>query len=194
MKTYVNPANALTSGSLVSGFAALILASNRQLGWAAGLIGVAALCDSFDGIVARRCDCECDFGKRLDSLADLLSFGAAPALILYLGGLFTLPVIGVGACLAFVLCGSWRLARFLVIDDHDGYIGLPIPPAGVIAAALAALGPPAGVTVAVTVVLAAMMVSELRFPTLGALVRLRLTPRGLRLKPVRAEASRPVRR
>lgn len=171
MKDFVNAASIVTSGNLVAGFLALVLAAQGELVWASGLVGVAALCDSVDGIIARRQRCESVFGSRLDSLADLLSFGAAPALILYTGPLHAVAVAGMGACLAFVLSGAWRLARFSLLENRDHFVGFPIPPAAVIVVALAVTGTPAALVWLATAALSALMVSTLPVPTLGGLVR-----------------------
>ncbi len=170
MKRNMNPANVITSAGLAAGFAALILASQGELGWAAGTVAAAALLDSVDGVVARRTSSCGQFGSELDSLADMVAFGAAPALILYLGGLDTIPVAGIGACLAFVLSGAWRLARFPLVEEPHRFVGLPIPPAGLIAAVLAALAPPPWVALASAVTLAVLMFSAIPFPTLGSLL------------------------
>jgi CDP-diacylglycerol--serine O-phosphatidyltransferase len=171
MKDFINAASIVTSGNLVAGFLALVLAAQGELGWAAALVGVAAACDSVDGIVARRQRCESVFGSRLDSLADLLSFGAAPALILYSAPLDGVAVAGTAACLAFVLSGAWRLARFSLLENRDHFVGFPIPPAAVIVVTLAVTGTPAAVVWLATAVLSALMVSTLPVPTLGGLVR-----------------------
>ena len=176
MKDFVNPASVVTSGNLVAGFLALVLAAQGHLGWAAALVGVAAACDSVDGVIARRQRSESVFGSRLDSLADLVSFGAAPALILYSGPLDGVSVAGMGACLAFVLSGAWRLARFSLLENRDHFVGFPIPPAAVIVVALAVSGSPAALVWLATAVLSALMVSTLPVPTLGGLVRGLLRP------------------
>ncbi len=171
MRDFASPASIVTSGNLVAGFLALVLAAEGELAWAAALVGVAAACDSLDGIVARRRRCESVFGSRLDSLADLLSFGAAPALILYSGPLDGVAVAGTAACLAFVLSGAWRLARFSLLENRDHFVGFPIPPAAVIVVALAVTGTPAALVWLATAALSALMVSTLPVPTLGGLVR-----------------------
>jgi CDP-diacylglycerol--serine O-phosphatidyltransferase len=122
--------------------------------------------------VARRTNSECELGSNLDSLADLVSFGVAPALVVYLSALRSLPVAGIGACLAFVLCGAWRLARFQAGErSRRHFVGLSIPPAGVIAVTLAAWSPPRGLVLAIVITLSLLMVSRLPFPTLAEFVR-----------------------
>ena len=178
MKGSLHMANLVTSGSLAAGFLALILAQQGEYPWAAGCVGMAAVLDSVDGLVARRTNTEGELGLRLDSLADMVSFGVAPALVVYLSVLHSLPVAGVGACLAFVLCGAWRLARFQSEErPRYHFVGMSIPPAGVTAVALAALGPPPGLALALVLTLSLLMVSRLPFPTLAALVRPGRSPR-----------------
>lgn len=172
MKGSLTVANVITSGHLAAGFLALILAEQGGYASAAGCVGVAAVLDSVDGLVARHTNSECEQGSQLDSLADLVSFGVAPALIVYLSALHSLPVAGVGACLAFVLCGAWRLARFHTGEQsRRHFVGLPIPPTGVTVVALAVWGPPRGLTLAIVLALSALMVSRRPFPTLAELVR-----------------------
>lgn len=171
-KSFVNGPNLLTALGLAAGFVALMLASQGEFAWAAGAVGVAAVLDSVDGLLARRLGLSGPFGSQLDSLADMVAFGAAPGLMLYLGVLEDLPVAGVGACLAFVLAGAWRLARFAAIEDSEHrFLGLPIPPAGLIAAVIAAAGPSPAVAVGLTVVLTVLMISEVPFPTITSLAR-----------------------
>lgn len=168
MREFFTAPNLVTSGSLIAGFAALILVAQGDFAWAAGLVGVAAVCDALDGTIARRGPGQCAFGSELDSLADLVSFGAVPALALYLALLHDLEVIGIAACLGFLVCGAWRLARFPLVRNTDFFVGLPIPPAGVALAIVAAWGPPPAFALAVMVTLTVLMVSALEFPTLSA--------------------------
>ena len=168
----MNTASVLTSGSLVAGFLAILLAADGRMLGAAGAVGAAAVLDGLDGLVARRLSLSGRFGSHLDSLADIVAFGVAPALMLQRGVLHELPVVGTAACLIFVLAGAWRLARFLLVDDRHRFIGLPIPPAGVIAATAVALALPAAAALALTLALALLMVSTLPFPTLAALAAL----------------------
>ncbi len=173
MKGYLSPANLITSGNLVAGFLALILAAQGEFDWAAGCVGVAAALDSVDGLIARRSRAESEFGAQLDSLADLVSFGAAPAITVYLSVLEAVPVAGIGACLGFVLCGAWRLARFSLAGTPSRFfVGLPIPLAGLILVGLAILDPPAGLVLAVMLVVTFLMVTALPFPTLSEFAHL----------------------
>ena len=184
--TFLNWPSGLTGASLAGGFLALVLASHGELAWAAGVVVLCGILDSLDGVVARKMSVCSPFGEQLDSLADIVAFGVAPALMLYVA-LDSTPVVAVATCVVFVLCGAWRLARFALIEDrHRFFLGLPIPPAGVITASLAALTPPAGVLVAITLVLSVLMISDLPFPTFGTIGRLLRRNRPVEEEPAMA--------
>jgi CDP-diacylglycerol---serine O-phosphatidyltransferase len=177
MKEYVKLPNLLTSGSLAAGFLAMVLIfqdnllpifQNNLLG-AAGLVALAAVLDILDGPVARRVGTEGTFGTNLDSLADLVSFGAAPALALYWGSLYELPVVGITVCLVFLVCGAWRLARFSICKNPLYFVGCPIPAAGLLVALLAVLRPHPLLALPVALALSVLMVSTHPFPTLSGL-------------------------
>jgi CDP-diacylglycerol--serine O-phosphatidyltransferase len=167
MKEYLTLPNVLTSGSLAAGFLAVLLIFQINLTEAAGLVALAAVFDILDGPVARRIGTEGDFGTNLDSLADLVSFGAAPALALYWGSLYALPIVGLVACLGFFLCGAWRLARFSLCKNPLYFLGCPIPIAGLLVALLAATGPHALLALPVILILSVLMVGTLPIPTLS---------------------------
>ena len=169
MKEYVSLANFLTSGSLVAGFLSVLLVFSDNLAAAAALIALAAIFDLLDGAAARRAGNENAFGTNLDSLADVVSFGAAPALALYMGSLYALPLLGLAGCILFFLCGAWRLARFSTCKNPLYFIGCPIPGAGVIVAVLAVFGPPPFVALPVVLVLGILMIGTMPFPTLSGL-------------------------
>ena len=174
MKEYANLANTLTSGSLVAGFLALFLiVQTNNLLAAAGLVALAAVFDGFDGAMARRKGTEGEFGTNLDSLADVVSFGAVPAFALYWGSLYALPVVGLLACLIFFLWGAWRLARFSILKNSLYFVGFPIPAAGVLvavlAAVLAATSPHPFLALPVVLLLSFLMVCTVPFPTLSGL-------------------------
>lgn len=177
MKAFVNAANLITTGTLAAGFAAALLAADGRLRAAVAAVAVAAVLDAVDGPVARRTSALRRFGGNLDSLADLVAFGVAPALMLYQGVLEAVPVVGAAACAAFVLAGAWRLARFPLVEERHRFVGLPIPPAGVVLAVAAAAALPAALVLPLTLALAVLMVSSIPFPTLFTLARA-ARPRG----------------
>jgi CDP-diacylglycerol--serine O-phosphatidyltransferase len=138
---YILP-NLLTTGNLFFGFFSVIKAYEGQFGWAAAAIFLASVFDLLDGRVARLTHSTSEFGVQYDSLCDLFSFGAAPALLMYKYGLHSFPRIGWIVCFIFLACGALRLARFNVqsaIGKAGGdFTGLPIPMAAFVVAAFIA--------------------------------------------------------
>jgi CDP-diacylglycerol--serine O-phosphatidyltransferase len=129
--------NLFTVSSILLGFYALVLCagdpSPAQLYQAALAIFFAVFFDAFDGRVARMTKTQSDFGVQLDSLADVVSFGAAPALLVYKWALAPLGPVGFFVSFAYVACGALRLARFNVLAARGDkgssrfFVGLPIP-------------------------------------------------------------------
>jgi len=132
--------NLFTTGNLLCGFLSVIASINGQYVQAALAILFAFLLDCLDGKVARMTNSASAFGVEYDSLADLLSFGLAPGLLLYAWTLRPYGPFGWVAAFVFVICGTLRLARFNVqaaTVQRSIFIGLPIPAAaGVIASAV----------------------------------------------------------
>ena len=160
--------NMLTAFNLVLGFFAILAAVSGDFFSAALLVFAAMVADGMDGRVARMFGVSSEFGKELDSLCDLVSFGVAPALMAYL---FMLKQFGfLGACIAvaFATGGALRLARFNVnTATVKGYfMGLPIPAAGCVVATFIMLDiRPEGMVFPVMVaVFAYLMVSTVRYP------------------------------
>ena len=169
MRSHLNLANLLTTGSLAAGFMAILLAGDGRLQAALAAVAIGVALDAVDGYVARRAAVSGAFGCQLDSLADIVAFGVAPAVMLRQAEDGAMPVLVTAACLAFVVAGGWRLARFAVTNDHWRFVGLPIPPAGMVLAAAAALGLPGEALLALCLVLAVFMVSSIPVPTLAGL-------------------------
>ena len=129
--------NLFTVSSIFLGFYSMTLASGdatpEQLYRAALAIFFAIFFDMFDGRVARMTRTQSDFGVQLDSLADVISFGAAPALLVYKWALAPMGFMGLFLSFAFAACGALRLARFNVLAargdkaSHRFFTGLPIP-------------------------------------------------------------------
>ena len=169
-----------TCGNLASGFLAVLFAASGDFVYAAAFVLAAAVLDLLDGAIARK-GCEKDdrlseFGKNLDSLADVVSFGAAPAFAAYAAVMHVLPLAGIAGCLAFFVCGALRLARFPLVGGPDRFIGLPIPPAGLFVVALAALDPPPLLLLAALAATSALMVSTVPFPTPAAILGRKKSP------------------
>jgi CDP-diacylglycerol--serine O-phosphatidyltransferase len=126
--------NLFTTGNLFCGFYSIIMSLKGNFSGAAYLILAAGIFDLLDGRVARLVKSVSEFGKEYDSLADLVSFGVAPAMIAYLCNLMFIPRIGWLAAFLMVACGALRLARFNVMSslrDPRFFVGLPIPIAAV---------------------------------------------------------------
>jgi CDP-diacylglycerol--serine O-phosphatidyltransferase len=177
--------NLFTVSSIFCGFYAITLcagdATPREMYTAALAIFFAMFFDGFDGRVARLTRTQSEFGVELDSLADVMSFGVAPALLVYKWALAPMGLLGVFICFAFATCGALRLARFNVMSHRKVpgssrfFTGLPIPLAAgmlislVIAHYHAGLPPvEANVAVAVAIIvvgLALLMVSNVRYRT-----------------------------
>jgi CDP-diacylglycerol--serine O-phosphatidyltransferase len=120
------------------GFLAIVKIYEGNLYTAAWFIILAVLSDGMDGKLARWTGSETRFGTELDSLADVLSTGIAPAFLIYADVLNKLSVIGLLLCFLYVIAGAYRLARFNVQqagNRSQGYVGLPIPVAGMTIAA-----------------------------------------------------------
>jgi len=123
-----------TLANLLFGFLALIWIIERDYTLAAAMILLSVLMDSLDGKVARRLSVSSDFGKELDSLSDLVSFGVAPAILTYQAILYSQPeyvrYAGLSIAAVFALCGAIRLARFNMLNITAYFIGVPITFAG----------------------------------------------------------------
>ncbi len=118
--------------NILMGFYAVILGLRGHFTTAALVIFVAGILDGLDGSIARLTHTESDFGREFDSLADLFTFGAAPALLAHLWGLERLGRIGWLIPLFFLICTAVRLARFNVqtkVVDSRFFVGLPSPAA-----------------------------------------------------------------
>ncbi len=121
-----------TTGNLFCGFFSMVAAIEGQYLQAAILIVLAHLLDSLDGAIARVTKTTSQFGVEFDSLADLMSFGVAPAVLVYFWALSPLGIWGWLAASLYVICGALRLARFNVqvsTVEKTHFIGLPIPAA-----------------------------------------------------------------
>jgi CDP-diacylglycerol---serine O-phosphatidyltransferase len=159
---YILP-SLFTTANIAAGFFAIIetargnLAEPWHFDFAAMAIGFAVFFDGLDGRIARMTHTESDFGKELDSLADVVTFGVAPALLAWMWGFHMLPAtvppelrikvtqVGTIACFVFLMAGASRLARFNITSNPQPsnpgrpgkkyFVGMPIPAgAGVIAA------------------------------------------------------------
>lgn len=134
------------------GFFSMVKVVEGDLHGAAWFIVLAIVCDGMDGKLARWTGSETSFGFELDSLADLVSAGLAPAFLVYVGNLEQFGVLGILVGFFYLFAGGYRLARFNVQQAGDrsrGYVGLPIPVAGMTVASLWLFQSPLAQTVAV---------------------------------------------
>lgn len=157
-------------GNLFFGFLAILGTLDGSYKLAAGWIILAVLLDSMDGKVARKLDASSDFGRELDSLCDVVSFGVAPAILTYqvfLEG--HLGYLGVFIAAFFALSGAVRLARFNVMNISTHFIGVPITFAGGFMSLLILFHNriPWFIFPIAMVVLGVLMVSTFKVPKLG---------------------------
>lgn len=129
-KVKSNLANILTLVNISFGGAAIIACTQGQLHVSLFLIFIAALADRFDGMVARKLQIESEIGKQLDSMSDIISFGVAPALLIYQGILVDFGYPGIFFTILYMICGAYRLARFNISESNGYFTGLPITAAG----------------------------------------------------------------
>ncbi len=132
-------ANMITLSSIIFGSLSLVLTYNGQYDLSATLILIAVIADGLDGRVARKLGTASEMGKELDSLCDLVSFGVAPAMLLYVMSISqtSLNLFGLAIAVFYICCGAYRLARFNVLNISDYFVGIPITLAGALAAVLA---------------------------------------------------------
>jgi CDP-diacylglycerol--serine O-phosphatidyltransferase len=197
LKIYFLP-NLLTAGNLFCGFVALTMiveadlrtGNYHQIKLALGFILLACIFDLFDGRLARMGGIESPFGREFDSLADLISFGAAPAFLVHrvvLRDVFTNhQELGWFIASIYLICGAFRLARFNCLAAQPGggsgkeFLGFPIPSAAGLVASLTLLiiqlnekdkplGPWKYIPAVVLLLLSAMMVSTIRYPSFKSL-------------------------
>jgi CDP-diacylglycerol--serine O-phosphatidyltransferase len=129
--------NAFTTAALFCGFYAIVMAMNQRFEHATWAIFVAMVLDALDGRVARLTNTQSEFGAQYDSLSDMVSFGAAPALVIYEWSLRGLGKLGWIAAFVYCAGAACRLARFntnIEVVDKRYFQGLPSPAAAAIVA------------------------------------------------------------
>lgn len=157
--------------NLAMGVFSIILTMEGRYSIAALLVGVSLFADGLDGRVARILKADGEFGKELDSLADIVSFGTAPAILLYKIYLEQLGVYGLIITLIFPMCGALRLARFNIIKTSGFFMGVPITAAGTLLATIAFYAlqettrePRNFTAVAIVLALSFLMISTIPYP------------------------------
>ena len=121
--------NMMTMASLLSGFLGMLWSIDGRFEMAALAVIVSCVFDGLDGKLARLTNSASDFGVQLDSLADLVAFGAAPALMIYQWQTHAFGRLGIMASFLVIACGALRLARFNVQTGKISkkfFIGLPV--------------------------------------------------------------------
>jgi CDP-diacylglycerol--serine O-phosphatidyltransferase len=127
--------NAFTTGALFCGFYAIVMAMNQRFEHAAWAIFIALVLDGLDGRIARLTNTQSEFGAQYDSLSDMVSFGAAPALVIYEWSLRGMGKLGWIAAFVYCAGAALRLARFntnIEVVDKRFFQGLPSPAAAAI--------------------------------------------------------------
>ena len=169
-----------TVANLFCGYACIVYSTRADFDTAALFIGIAMILDTLDGFFARLTNSSTAFGVQLDSLADMVSFGLAPAVLAFTWGLWPLKRLGWAAGFIYVTATAMRLARFNIqtsaLTDKRYFVGMPSPPAAAVIAATVYLYP-AGLAdyraalpaLAMVLVPALLMVSTIRFRSLKAI-------------------------
>lgn len=158
-------ANLITLTNMALGGFAIVIGIHGNLRLSLLLIFLAALADRFDGMAARKFHIESDLGKQLDSMSDIISFGIAPALLVYQGILHEFGGPGAFFTVFYIGCGAFRLARFNISESNGYFTGLPITAAGCIAtlAFLAIPYFPSQVFLFLMIILSFLMIGTFKF-------------------------------
>jgi CDP-diacylglycerol---serine O-phosphatidyltransferase len=175
-----------TIGNLCLGMIAILMTIHAEYGGAALLVIVGMVMDGVDGRIARMFQVQSEFGKELDSLSDVVTFGVAPALILYGVVLRDFGWAGVLIACLFPACGALRLARFNTQTSSSRYfIGLPITAAGGVLATFSlydkTLPAPHIILPVVMIGLAYLMISKVKYPNFK---KLGISKRALFITPI----------
>ncbi|WP_050615848.1 CDP-diacylglycerol--serine O-phosphatidyltransferase [Bacillus testis] len=126
-------ANLMTLTNMSLGGFAVLSGINGNLNISMLFIFIAALADRFDGALARKLNCESELGKQLDSMSDIISFGVAPAVLIYQAVLVHFGAPGMFFTVFYIGCGAFRLAKFNITESNGYFTGLPITAAGCLA-------------------------------------------------------------
>ena len=171
-------ANTVTSMNIFCGFMSIVYASQNNFRYAAIFIITAAIFDTLDGIVARLLDTTSRFGVELDSLSDVVSFGAAPSFLIFKAYAFQFGPWGLLLSSMLLIFGALRLARFNVMTEEikikGDFTGLPIPLAAITIALLIfsyykdgkIIEPFSSLVIPLIIILSILMVSRIRYSAL----------------------------
>ncbi|RJS48657.1 MAG: CDP-diacylglycerol--serine O-phosphatidyltransferase [Methanobacterium sp.] len=177
IKDYFSLPDLFSIFNAVFGFMAIIMAMDGYLIISAQLILIAVIFDSIDGWVARKInrDDKLGFGKNMDSLCDVISFGVAPGIFLYSATLsYDIRYINILVCLLIVICGILRLSRFNVISQigtpQDKFVGLPIPITAVVLASFYLTGMfREDIALLIMTIVSLLMISTLEYPKIRSI-------------------------
>jgi CDP-diacylglycerol--serine O-phosphatidyltransferase len=164
--------NSVTAANIAAGFVAIVFAARGSYEVAVYLLLLACVLDTLDGTIARRLKATSKFGQEMDSFCDAMSFGAAPALLIYFACLEPLGGWGVAISLGYLLAGILRLARFNLSADVHGKarrtVGVPVPIAASYLMATVLMRDRVGVgfAVAVTLIMSILMMSTWALPNM----------------------------
>ncbi len=176
-RRYLVP-NAVTVANMFCGFLAIIYASAGKFEMGAWAIFIAIILDGLDGRVARKLNATSKFGVEYDSFSDLVSFGVAPAMLLYHWAFKPLAdEIGVLVCFFYAVCAASRLARFNIMQENlKSFLGLPSPGAAGMAIAVIIFAPRVEQSIyvafgagALLILLGYLMVSRVEFLSIKTL-------------------------
>jgi CDP-diacylglycerol--serine O-phosphatidyltransferase len=180
--------NLFTAINMFCGFLSILSASDGNYNYAAWLIFTAAIFDALDGLVARLTNSSSELGVELDSLSDIVSFGAAPSFLLYKTYLYSFDIWGIIISSLPLIAGGFRLARFniqLVGFAKSFFLGLPIPTSALtIASFILAFfnngykEPFSDFITPMVLVLSYLMISSIRYETIP-----KFTIKGIKEKP-----------
>ncbi len=140
MQNFIGLSDLVSLMNMSCGFLSIVMSINHDLYFASVFMILSLLFDSIDGWVARKTNRqdEYEFGKNIDSLSDIVSFGVSPAVFLYSFSLVNAPYLEVPTVLVslfIIICGILRLTRYNVISNNvEGFIGFPIPGIAIIIA------------------------------------------------------------
>ena len=167
MRTYLKRADILTFLNISLGFTAMVLILNNDLDMAARLILIAVVADGFDGYFARKSKTESEFGMNFDSLSDCISFGVAPALLMYS---YILKWWMIPFSIIYMSAGVLRLARYNVTfkeAEKGTFTGMPTP-VGALLMVLAVSGAfPEVFTIGAALLISYLMVCSITFKKVG---------------------------
>lgn len=185
--------NLFTAMNMFCGFLSIINTGQQEYFYAAWLIIIAAIFDALDGFMARLTKSSSELGVELDSLSDIVSFGTAPAFLIYSIFLFQYEVLGILISSALLIAGGFRLARFnvqLVGFDKKFFKGLPIPTAAIVLTSFILTfynkndgfsGLYAQLVIPLVIILSLLMISKIKYDTLPS-----ISLNGFRENPVQS--------